>query len=74
MTTDLYKGVKHTESGHYVFTPPPNGKQKFFEDPTTIKLYPYGACKLRITVFPEIMLKSHDLKKDSCRTEQYNAF
>ena len=51
VTTDLYKGVKHTESGHYVFTPPPNGQQEFFGDSTLIKLYPYGACKLRITVF-----------------------
>ncbi|MBD5132361.1 MAG: hypothetical protein HDT28_07240 [Clostridiales bacterium] len=54
VTTDLYKGVKHTESGHYVFTPPPNGQQEFFDYPTLIKLYPYGACKLRITVFTVI--------------------
>ena len=51
---DLYTKKILKKSGSYVFTPPLNYAKLFLDKPQKIVLHPYGACKLRITVFPVI--------------------
>lgn len=48
----VYKEVNET----HTFTPrlPRKGSMKISDKSETIKLYPYGACKVRMTVLPEV--------------------
>jgi len=51
---DLYKKRYITKKGDFIFTPSPEIPTRFSDKPVKLKLYPYGASKLRITVFPKI--------------------
>lgn len=51
---NLYEGKYDYRTGDFTFTPPLLSNRKIQLAPTppaTIRLYPYGACKLRMTVF-----------------------
>lgn len=49
---DLYKKTTHTESGRFLFTPSPQSVGHISDCAQTLTLRPYGAGKLRVTVFP----------------------
>lgn len=49
---DLYKKTTHTESGQFLFTPSPQSVGHISDCAQTLTLRPYGAGKLRVTVFP----------------------
>ena len=49
---DLYKKTTHTESGQFLFTPSPQSVGHISDCAQTLTLRPYGASKLRVTVFP----------------------
>ena len=49
---DLYKKTTHTESGRFLFTPSPQSVGHISDCAQTLTLRPYGASKLRVTVFP----------------------
>lgn len=49
---NLYKREIFDKTGTFTFTPSPTSATKFSSKRTKITLYPYAACKLRVTVFP----------------------
>lgn len=54
-TTDLYKKVRIDMNGEFVFTPNVLGAKPVEDAPCEmLRLYPYAACKLRMTVLPKI--------------------
>ena len=51
-TTDLYHKKHKVNKGNFIFTPDfTKEKPTHFGQETTVRLYPYAACKLRLTVF-----------------------
>jgi hypothetical protein len=51
---NLYKKTMKDVVADVTFTPPLPTDTSNAGETTKIKLYPYGTCKLRITVFPKI--------------------
>lgn len=50
--TDLYEKLYKEKTGPYTFTPPMPKKFSKVGEMTKLRLYPYGACKVRLTVLP----------------------
>ncbi len=50
--TNLYENVIVEETGDFSFTPKLPEKVECTGETVRLKLYPYGGCKLRLTVFP----------------------
>lgn len=54
-TTDLYHNIRKSVNGQFVFTPNVfNAVPATDAEEETLVLYPYAACKLRMTVLPKI--------------------
>ena len=65
---NLYEKLYHYKKGNFTFTPKLLSNQKIVLDDNsrqTIRLYPYGACKLRMTVFNQKM--SRHSQRDASR-------
>ncbi len=50
--TDLYEKLYKEKTGPFTFTPPFPQKFERMGETKTLRLYPYGACKVRLTVLP----------------------
>jgi hypothetical protein len=50
--TDLYEKLYREKAGPFTFTPPMPKKFNKIGERKTLRWYPYGACKVRLTVLP----------------------